>query len=147
MLFSVCVAIAHITLVGTWVVWVSLFSSLTEYIGQCHRNLTYLNYTGVYQLQLTTRQVKMAGNATFWTSGLGLCSVKMLACVYRDEYQRKIFILFWWRHAAESPVVTPADVNIERDYFVYKSLCNLKVYISLCFQSCVCVYFFFLERQ
>ena len=66
----------------------------------------------------------------------------MLAFVYRDGYQRKMFILFWWRHPEESLAVTPADVHIKRDYFVYKSLCNLKVYISLCFQSCV---FFFLK--
>ncbi len=39
--------------------------------------------------------------------------------------------------AEESPVVTPADVNIERYYFVYKSLCNLNLYVSLFSEFCV----------
>lgn len=42
------------------------------------------------------------------------------------------------------PVVTPAVVNIDRFYFVYKSLCNLKVYLFCMFSK---LWFCFLENN
>lgn len=59
-------------------------------------------------------------------------------CVHRWISEENVYLVLV--ETERSPVVTPADVHIERDYFVYKSLCNLKVYISLCFQSCACVF-------
>lgn len=101
---------------------------------------------------------KIAGKDSFQTSGWGvgahiqswsgLCRDNMLAFrAQRWISEENVYLILAetrWGVTCRYPCWCKYR---KRLYFVYKSLCNLKVYVSLCFQSFVLFFFFFFLKD